>query len=125
MATPFVRKSIELTSNPARANLVFREVRNDLGEKITILVARYNGSLEDAVQKAKTLTKLMQDSIPQASGKNSRIGAYDADGNAKWTIAPDFHSVAETGSKDASLMWGDIYQSYLHGREVNENIHRR
>lgn len=99
-----IRKTI-LHDHRAKANLVFREIRDFNGEKMGLIMAHYDGTLEDAVEKAKKISNIIFDSFPQASNIQSKMGAYGKDGESRWTINPDFRCVAETEAKNAFLMW--------------------
>lgn len=101
------QKKAVLGDSPAKANLVFREIVDFNGVKINTLFARYDGTIEDAIRKAKNLSDLMFANFPQASNMNSQIGAYDENGKARWIISPNFKNIEEIASKDAFL-WGGL-----------------
>ena len=86
---------------------VFREVCDWYGERIDILHAPYDGTVEDALKVAELLTQYMYRVYHEARSVESRIGATDEHGRTIWVIAPNFLSVAEVGTPEAAYIKGD------------------
>ena len=91
-----------------RPDVVFRDVRDSLGVRITILSVPYNGTCEDAIQKARLITDYMSQNYWDASNIESQIGATDASGFPKYVIAPNFNTIAEVSTDRARYIWGDM-----------------
>jgi hypothetical protein len=87
---------------------VFREVCDWYGERLGIVHASYNGTIEDALRVAEMLTEYMFSAYPEARNGESRIAATDEYGRGKWIIAPNFKSVAEAGTPEAAYINGDL-----------------
>lgn len=87
---------------------VFREVCDWYGDRLGILHAPYDGTVEDALRVAEMLTEYMYGAYPEARNGGSRIGATDEHGRAKWVIAPNFKTVAEAGTSEAAYIGGDL-----------------
>lgn len=82
-------------AGPAKtpANKVMREARDADGNKLGTLSASYDGTPEDAVAKARQISKEMSEKWPEASNIQSQIGATDEKGDAKFTISQNFKVV--------------------------------
>src|SRR5205807_5280891 len=88
-------KSLTRSSKVTKYRLeVLREVCDSDGQLLGVLHAPYDGSVEDAVKVAESITDLMYIKFPDASNIQSRIGATDEAGRGRWTISPNFSHVA-------------------------------
>jgi hypothetical protein len=87
---------------------VFREVCDWYGERLDVLHAPYDGTVEDALRVAEMLTEYMHGAYPEARDGESRIGATDEGGQGKWVISPNLVRVAEAGTPEAAYIGGDL-----------------
>lgn len=87
---------------------VLREVRDAGGHRLGVVHARYDGSVDDAVRVAKSITDLMYVRFPDASNIQSRIGVTDENGRRRWIISPNFLHVAEAGTSESACIFGDL-----------------
>lgn len=87
---------------------VIRDVCDSDGQRLDVLHAPYDGSVEDAVRVAENLTDLMYRCHEYASNIQSRILATDEYGRGKWAISPNFKHIAEAGTAEAAYIGGDL-----------------
>jgi hypothetical protein len=102
------KDSLTLSRQPRLKQEVFREVCDWYGERISILHAPYDGTIEDALRVAERITECMYRVYHEARSVESRIGATDEHGRAIWVIAPNFQHVAEVGTPEAAYIEGDL-----------------
>lgn len=96
-------------SNTSKFRLeVVREVCDADGQRLGVVHARYDGSVDDAVRVAKSITEMMYARFPDASNIQSRIGVTDENGRGRWIISPNFSHVAEAGTSEGVYIFGDL-----------------
>ena len=83
--------------------MVFREVVSMEGHDLAVIGGPYDGTLEDAVEVAKKITRQMFAEYPEASNGESRIRVTDSTGKARWRVSPNFKHVDEIGRPPTPL----------------------